>query len=135
MTKLSSSNTSHECVEWARRVNSRWLVHEGLDKTARDYLDHLASVDPLRMERSCRMARLLVGQSRGVEDPKPRFYGGLFSLATPEEAERFFSDRLFIAALWPGDDFSPPEGLSEETVQKLAGLREEIVEVNKQTQS
>jgi hypothetical protein len=135
MTKFNSSNPSREAVEWARRVNSRWLVHEGLDVTARDFMNHLAVVDPERLRKSCEMAQLMVSQSRGVEDPKPRFYGGLFSLATAKEAECFFADRLFIAALWPGGDFVPHEGLGPETVQKMAALREEILQTKKRIQS
>jgi hypothetical protein len=97
-----------------------------LNETAREYLDHLAGTDPERLGRSCRIVRTLVGQSRGVEDPKPRFYGGLFSLATPSEAERFFANRLFVLALWPGGHFVLPEGISEATVEKMRALREEI---------
>ncbi len=137
MTETCYTAPSRECVEWARRVNSRWLVHEGLNETARMYLDHLADTDPRRLEKSCWIARALVRQNRDTEDPKPRFYGGLFCLATPEEAQRFFSDRLFIAALWPGLELSSAhvEKLSEETVRKLAALREEIVRVKTQIQS
>jgi len=129
MTKTCNPETARECVEWVRRVNGRWLVHDGLNEAAREYLDHLAVTAPERLGRSCRIAHALVAQSRGVEDPKPRFYGGLFSLATPSEAERFFAGRLFVSSLWPGGHFALSEGVSgvsKETVERMRALREEI---------
>jgi len=121
-------------VKWVREVNSRWIVHDGLDAAAGDYLDHLAAVDPGRLERSCRMARAMVKQGAAGEDPKPRFYGGLFSLCTPEEAKRFLAGHLFLALLQPGVDESQAAMLSEATARKLRALREEL-RVKTQNQS
>src|SRR5690349_13116146 len=80
---------SSELCAWARKVNSSWIVHSDLDRHAEEYLAHLESSDPLRLELSCENARALVKLRDPFEDPKAWFYAGLFSLATPEELDRF----------------------------------------------
>jgi hypothetical protein len=87
--------------EWARRVNRGWFVHGGLDVTADAWLTHLEQTDPARFLASCEIARAL---SRGPDhtiDPKPWFYAGLFSLATPEEARHYLANHRFTAAAIP----------------------------------
>jgi len=136
-SEASGKSEALECVEWVRRVNSRWLVHDGLDESARAYLEHLEATDPARLVRSCRIARSMMERNSGcaIEDPKPRFYGGLFSLATPEEGRCYLGGRLFLEALWSGDNPPPGHGLSEATLRKLETLREEIAQVKMRTQS
>lgn len=88
-------------VDWVRRVNSRWIVHGNLDQTAAAYMDYLAGIDGGRLRRSCRHAHWLVHSMEPAEDPKPWFYGGLFSLATSAEAERFLAPHPFLRSVVP----------------------------------
>src|SRR4051794_20202758 len=81
VSRMADGETSY--VAWAYRVNGRWIVHHGLDQRAKAYMDHLAGVDPRRLERSCQLAHQLARQA-APEDPKPWFYAGLFSLADAE---------------------------------------------------
>jgi len=90
-----------DCVAWARRVNARWIVHHDLSKSGESYLEYLAKNDPQRLAESCRNAYRLVGERGSVEDPKPWFYGGLFSLATAAEAKEFLAGHSFTAAVIP----------------------------------
>lgn len=87
-------------VSWASRVNQRWIVHHGLDERAKAYMDHLAQVDPSRLEQSCHLAYQLARQA-AREDPKPWFYAGLFSLATMEEARDFLANHWFTLSAIP----------------------------------
>lgn len=80
-----------EPVEWARKVNSRWIVHNNLDQSADSWIDHLQATDPARLLRSCGLARAMCGMRGPLDDPKPWFYSGLFHEATAEEANRFLS--------------------------------------------
>lgn len=87
-------------VEWANRVNSSWIVRGGLNGRAREWLDYLASLDDGRLLQSCQAARAMCGRREPLEDPKPWFYTGLFSLATTGEAARFLQPyRITLAAL------------------------------------
>lgn len=96
------STIAVEPVAWARRVNSRWIVHGGLDHTAATYLDYLEHEHPPRLVRSCELAhRLVHSPGEPAEDPKPWFYGGLFCLATAAEAKRFLSQHPFLLAVIP----------------------------------
>jgi hypothetical protein len=63
-------------------------------------MDHLAKVDPERLERSCQLAYQLAREA-APEDPKPCFYAGLFSLATVEEAEEFLANHWFTLSSIP----------------------------------
>lgn len=87
-------------IDWVRHVNSRWLVRSTFREDAQAYLDHLASVDPERLRRSCRRARHLSRLHRD-EDPKPWFYAGLFSLASLPEARRYLKNHHFTIACIP----------------------------------
>jgi len=121
-------------LTWVHRVNDRWLVHQGLNATTRNYLDYLQTADPERLQKVCRVAWALVGQGGLRQDPKPLFYGGLFSLATPEEAQRFLSDHLFTLLASPaghGRTFESLAGrfrISQETYDKAVQLRRQITE-------
>jgi hypothetical protein len=87
-------------VEWARRVNNSWIVRGGLDARAREWLDHLALPGDGRLLESCLAARAMCGLREPLEDPKPWFYAGLFSLASREEAARFLQPyRVTMAAV------------------------------------
>ena len=88
-------------IDWVRHVNGRWLVRSTFRADAKAYLDHLASTDPDRLRISCGRARRLARSHRD-EDPKPWFYAGLFSLATPEEARRHLRGHDFTIACIPG---------------------------------
>lgn len=88
-------------VAWAKRVNRGWLVRGGLNDSTDAWLTHLELTDPARLLASCDIARAL---SRGPDrtvDPKPWFYAGLFSLASPEEARHYLSNHRFTAAAIP----------------------------------
>ena len=87
-------------IDWVRHVNGRWIVSESLRGDALAWIDHLSIVDPARLHEVCRRARLLINSQSG-EDPKPWFYGGLFSLATREEAARFLKGHDFTIACIP----------------------------------
>lgn len=87
-------------VEWVKLVNNSWIVRGGLDLRAREWLDHLASSGDNRLLDSCHAARAMCGLREPLEDPKPWFYAGLFSLASRAEAARFLRPyRVTMAAL------------------------------------
>jgi hypothetical protein len=121
-------------VAWVRRVNGRWIVHETLRQCAADYLDHLERIDPERLARSCRNARHLAEGQGYLEDPKPWFYAGLFSLATIPEAEQFLADHAFTLAAIPSLAESMPkclkrDSVGEETWRKICRIRAAVAEV------
>jgi hypothetical protein len=116
---------------WARRVNSRWIVREGLRASSAAYLDHLASTDPERLERSCRRARQLTDRFGSDEDPKPWFYAGLFSLATRDEVIRFLTEHPFTLAALPGEEavvpgLLGPDSVAKKTWEKILRIREGV---------
>jgi hypothetical protein len=118
--------TPPDHVAWAKRVNSRWIVHRDLNRNAESYLDHLAQTDPARLVSSCRNAHLMTGWCDPGEDPKPWFYSGLFSLTTPEEAARFLGDhwltRMITAS--PGEfAASTHENVGEATWGKITRIQ------------
>lgn len=129
MPPIGSKSPEH--VEWARRVNSRWIVHHGLKECAEAYLDHLEAMAPDRLARSCWRAHRLARECEPGEDPKPWFYAGLFSLATPDEAERFLADHWFTASCLPSPASAPgsgttPAGIGPETQAKLERIRDAV---------
>lgn len=118
-------------VEWARRVNGRWIVHRGLDHSLAAYLDHLEKIDSPRLVRSCRLAHRLVHSIEPMEDPKPWFYGGLFSLATEAEARKFLAGHPLMAAIVPclqSDEHLPAvlKSAGQRTHDKIRRLRETL---------
>jgi hypothetical protein len=120
-----------------KKVNQRWIVHHGLGNNGAAYLEHLALCDPKRLARSCQNAQQLVRSCGPTEDPKPWFYGGLFSLATAEEVKQFLAGHAFTAAVVPCTrDTSEwqqfAETLSPATREHLEKLRVEIARVAEQ---
>jgi hypothetical protein len=118
--------TPSDHVAWARRANSRWIVHHDLNRNAESYLDHLAQTDPARLVLSCRNAHLMTGWGGPGEDPKPWFYSGLFSLTTPEEAVRFLGDHWLtrIITASPGEfAASPHENVGAATLEKITRIQ------------
>lgn len=123
--KDKKPSNSSDSIAWVRRVNSRWIVHQGLDENAQAYLDHLEQVDPQRLKRSCRNAHLMVHQKGALEDPKPWFYAGLFSLATNEEVERFLAAHWLTKIVTGTTEQTPSHfsNVSEETLKKIQGIQ------------
>lgn len=122
----ASSSVAQDRVKWVRTVNDRWIVHEGLDVTTRRYLDELEAVDPSRLKRACALAYRVAKAGAPDEDPKPRFYGGLYALATRDEVARYLEDYRFIASLHP--EGSPDCCFGPETRVLIDRLRGEIAE-------
>lgn len=121
-----------DLVAWTHRVNARWIVHHNLNRTAAAYLTHLAQADPRRLAASCRNAHWMVEQA-GLEDPKPWFYAGLFSLATAEETTKY------LAAHWLTNivtDTSKQvsatglESVSESTVEKIRRIQAALTKLS-----
>ncbi len=119
---------------WIRRVNDRWLVRSGLNHHARAYMDRLVVADPRRLARSCEIVHRLMKLHDPESDPKPWFYGGLFSLATPEEESQYLDGHRFTRMLLP----STPEGrvraeaedleLAPEVLRRVQNIRSQIRE-------
>ena len=133
MNKTSPS-LPKDYVKWVNKVNGRWLVHHHLSATTDAFVADLAVRDPERLERACRIAYDLVHDGGFADDPKPRFYGGLFSLCTREEAERYLSEHLFTALLQPHlkeeelQSGAIAAKLSESTFGKVRAIRAQIQE-------
>lgn len=87
--------------EWARRVNRSWIVRDGLADHAEAWLDHLAGLQDGRAEIVSKAALRMCDLRSPLDDPKPWFYAGLFSLATPEEARRFLGGHRVTKATVP----------------------------------
>jgi hypothetical protein len=125
------STDTPDDIAWARQVNARWIVREGLRASAAAYLDRLDSIDPERGQRSCRRARCLTDRYGIAEDPKPWFYAGLFSLATREEADKFLTEHHFTLASLPGHEdevpaFPGPGSVAASTREKILRIREGV---------
>lgn len=117
----------HLLESWVRKVNGRWLVHSGLQHRAAAYIDHLAAADRSRLMNSMRIIRELFRTLGPLEDPKPRFYAGLFSLATPQEARQYLHDHLFTLSLIPvGSHLEHPSSDVPEVCRQVQRLREDI---------
>lgn len=118
-------------VAWARRVNGRWIVHHGLRDDAVAYMDSLAAADTQRLRQCCARSWRLVHECPPGEDPKPWFYAGLFSLATPDEARRFLASHDFTTACLPSlakaaDLGSLPDNVAPQTQEKLEHIRKAL---------
>jgi hypothetical protein len=123
---LQHETTSPDHVAWAKRVNSRWIVHRDLNRNAALYLDHLARTDQARLVTSCRNAHLMTGWCDPMEDPKPWFYSGLFSLTTPEEAGIFLADHWLTRMVTASSgelDATPAENLAATTLEKIQRIQ------------
>ncbi len=121
-------------VTWVRRANSRWIAHHGLSSNAAAYLDHLERHDPERLSRSCHHAYRLAQERTAGDDPKPWFYAGVFSLATPMEIRRYLSKhwllRMVLAGS-PADLAQNPAGqeVSRATLRKIMTVRAAVARV------
>jgi hypothetical protein len=134
LAEVPRQSCSDQVETWIRRVNDRWLVHSGLNHHARAYMDRLAVLDPRRLARSCEIVHRLMKIHDPDSDPKPWFYGGLFSLATPEEESQYLEGHRFTRMLLP----STPEGrmrgeaedleLAPEVVRRVQNIRSQIRE-------
>lgn len=95
-------NPSHmPPIEWAGRVNQSWIVRGRLNEHAVEWMKYLMSADDGRLRPSCEAARAMCDLRDPLEDPKPWFYAGLFSLATAEEARRFLETHHVTKAAIP----------------------------------
>jgi hypothetical protein len=121
-------------VAWVRRANSRWIVHHGLSSHANAYLDHLERNDAERLIESCRHSHLLAQERPPGDDPKPWFYAGLFSLATPAEIREFLAGhwllRMTVTTLPQGlAQNAAGHAVSGETLRKIQRIREAVARV------
>lgn len=105
-------------VDWARRINSRWIVRQDLRAHAAAYLFHLEANDPGRLPQSCHLAYEMLKQRPSLQDPKPWFYAGLFGLATPLEVAKYASDHSLLAAVLSPSRTGNGWGLSDASVRK-----------------
>ncbi len=105
-------------VDWARRINSRWIVRQDLRAHAAAYLLHLEANDPRRLSQSCRLAYEMLKLRSSLQDPKPWFYAGLFGVATPLEVAEYASDHSLLAAVLSPSRTGNGWGLSDAPVRK-----------------
>jgi ATP-dependent helicase/nuclease subunit B len=115
-------------IDWAKRINRGWFVRNGLADAAAAWLAHLEETDPARLLGSCDIARALSRGPDRVNDPKPWFYGGLFSLATEAEARKFLANYRLTSAIIPALATDPEAnqwvaGLKPATQELIARLR------------
>lgn len=115
-------------VDWVKRINRSWIVHNNLNDRAEAWVNHLAEENDPRLMRSCELARTMCDLREPLDDPKPWFYAGLFHLATAEEALRFLDTHRVTKATVPtmADDESVRlwlNRISEETKFLLDRLR------------
>ena len=88
-------------VEWVRRVNRTWIVHQGQAERAEGWLAYLEGLPDGRFEESGAAAHAMSHRRDHAEDPKPWFYAGLFSTATAAEAQRFPANHRLTPATVP----------------------------------
>ena len=137
MDEESSKDAS---VDWAERVNSRWIVHFGLGERAEEWMAYLAVHDPQRLLATCQAARAMVALCSKEGDPKPWFYAGLFSEATVDEARRFLTGHRFTSATVPLLEDNPDvrdwvDDLGVETHDLLDKLRRSLRDLRREGHS
>jgi hypothetical protein len=88
-------------VDWFKRVNRSWIVHNNLNDQADAWVNYLADLRDGRAETSCEIARTMCDLRDPLDDPKPWFYAGLFHLATAAEARRFIETHRVTKATVP----------------------------------
>jgi hypothetical protein len=116
-----------EQIAWVRKVNERWLVRSDLQQHATDYLDYLAKEDPTRLAKTCLIVQRMMEMASANEDPKPRFYGALFSLTSATERERFLASHHFTRLTLPGcHQPLPLSEMSPLTQEKVIALRNDL---------
>jgi len=135
----SHSHAPTDPIAWARRINNRWIVHEGLNSRSNAYMDHLQKTDPERLRLSCMAAWQMTHSGDALEDPKPRFYGGLFCLASPKEAKQFLSHHEFILRIIPAFSINTEDRFTKNlipaTKEQITQLRSELAKLSKEIQT
>jgi len=121
-------------LDWANTVNNRWIVHNNLNNSAQDWINHLTTLDDGRLISSCEIARAMCSLRDPLDDPKPWFYAGLFHLATVEEARHFLPNHRVTRATIPNmaNDEAVllwTDRINPETVALLARLREALLKI------
>ncbi|WP_009963419.1 hypothetical protein [Verrucomicrobium spinosum] len=134
LAEVPRQSSADQVETWIRRVNDRWLVHSGLNHHARAYMDRLAVQDPQRLARSCEIVHRLMKAHDPDSDPKPWFYGGLFSLVTPEEESQYLEGHRFTRMLLPSTPEARVRGeaedleLAPEVLRRVQNIRSQIRE-------
>ena len=123
-------------VDWVRRVNRSWIVHNNLNDQADAWTNYLAELNDPRLDRSCEIARTMCDLRDPLDDPKPWFYAGLFHLATAAEAKRFLDTHRVTKATVPtmADEESVNlwiARISPETRELLERLRVALVQARR----
>jgi len=118
-------------VDWVRRINRSWIVHNNLNDQADAWITYLADLGDGRLNSSCEIARSMCDLRDSLDDPKPWFYAGLFHLATAAEAKRFLDTHRVTKATVPTmvDDESVRlwiDRISPETCELLDRLRQAL---------
>jgi hypothetical protein len=124
-------------IEWAGRVNQSWFVRGGLKEHALEWMKFLIALDDGRLLSCCEAARAMCGMRDPLEDPKPWFYAGLFSLATAAEARRFLETHRVTKAAIPSmrDDEDVMlwlDRVGPETRELIRRLRDAILRITPQ---
>ncbi len=119
-------------VDWVKRVNRSWIVHNNLNDQADAWVDYLVDHADARLDASCKLAKAMCDLREPLDDPKPWFYAGLFHLATAVEAQRFLDTYRVTKATVPTmvDDESVLlwiARISPETRELLDRLRAALV--------
>ena len=120
-------------VDWVRRINRSWIVHNNLNDQADAWITYLADLGDGRLNASCEIAREMCDLRDPLDDPKPWFYAGLFHLATAAEAKQFLDTHRVTKATVPTmvDDESVNlwiARISPETRELLDRLRQALVQ-------
>lgn len=120
-------------VDWVKRVNRSWIVHNNLNDQADAWVNYLGELGDGRQEHSCEIARTMCDLRDPLDDPKPWFYAGLFHLATAAEAARFLDTHRVTKATVPtmAEDESVHlwiNRISPETRELLERLRHALVQ-------
>ncbi len=123
-------------VDWVRRVNRSWIVHNNLNDQAEAWVIYLGNQADGRLEISCDLARRMCDVRDPLDDPKPWFYAGLFYLATAAEAKRFLDIHRVTKATVPamtGDESVDlwVNRISPETRELLERLRDALALVSR----
>lgn len=123
-------------VDWVRRINRSWIVHNNLNDQAEAWVDYLTELNDGRLESSCEIARSMCDLRDPLDDPKPWFYAGLFHLASAAEAVRFLDRHRVTKATVPvmEEDESVRlwiNRISQETRELLERLREALASIMK----
>ena len=118
-------------VDWVRRINRSWIVHNNLNDQADAWITYLANLGDGRLNSSCEIARSMCDLRDSLDDPKPWFYAGLFHLATAAEAKGFLDTHRVTKATVPTmvDDESVRlwiDRISPETCELLDRLRQAL---------